>query len=102
MDEALVIIMSGESLPQMDLSQMWGSGYDPMHELMRAMILRAIEDFNYGGELKEEALEYLDSDEEEYILSFRAICRHFGFDPLKTRDAIVYATRRISTRRRAA
>ena len=94
--------MSGEKLPQMDLSFMWGKGYDPVHELMRAIILRAVEDYNTKGELREEALEYLSSEEEEYIFSFRAICRHFGFDPDKTRYAIMNATRRISTRRRAA
>lgn len=102
MEEALEIIMTGENLPQMDLSQMWGSGYDPVHELMRAMILRTVEDYNSKGEFREEALEYLYSEEEEYILSFRAICRHFGFDPDKTRYAIMNATHRISTRRRAA
>ncbi|MCI5065134.1 hypothetical protein MRY87_05380 [bacterium] len=94
--------MSGEKLPQMDLSFMWGNGYDPIHELMRAIILRAVEDFNSKGELKDEAIEYMDSEEEEYIFSFRAICRHFGFDPDKTRYAIMNATHRISTRRRAA
>ncbi|MCB0319497.1 MAG: hypothetical protein KDD60_01145 [Bdellovibrionales bacterium] len=94
--------MSGEKLPQMDLSFMWGNGYDPVHELMRAIILRTVEDYNSKSEFREEAIEYLYSEEEEYIFSFRAICRHFGFDPEKTRDAIINATRRISTRRRAA
>ena len=94
--------MSGEKLPQMDLSFMWGKGYDPVHELMRAMILRTVEDFNSKGEFYDEAMEYMHSDEDEYILSFRAICNHFGFDPEKTRYAIMNATHRISTRRRAA
>lgn len=94
--------MSSERLPQMDLSHSWGNGYDPVHELMRAIILRAVEDYNSKGELKEEAIEYMTSEEEEYIFSFRAICRRFGFDPDKTRYAIMNANHRISTRRRAA
>ena len=103
MDEALeIIIMSGEKLPQMDLSFMWGNGYDPVHELMRAIILRTVEDFNSKAEFRQEAIDYLHDDEEEYIFSFRAICKHFGFCPEKTRYAIMNAKHRISTRRRAA
>lgn len=94
--------MSGEKLPQMDLSFLGGRGYDPICELMRAMILRAVDDYNSSGETRDEAIDYLYSEEEEHILSFRAICQHFGVDPVKTRDAIVHATHRISTRRRAA
>ena len=40
--------------------------------------------------------------DEEYIFSFRAICKHLGMDPDKTCHAIMNATHRISTRRRAA
>ena len=106
------------ALPQMDTVNGTGKGYDPIHELMRAMILRAIEDFNSGGELREDALNYLYAEEneasendntddyegevDEYVLSFGFICRHLGMDPEKTRHAIIHATHRISTRRRAA
>jgi len=79
-----------------------GKGYDSINELMRAIILRTIEDFNSGGELRDEAIAYMTDEEEEYIFSFRAICSHLGFDPDKTRYSIVNATHRISTRRRAA
>ncbi len=102
MDDSLEIIVSGDKLPQMDLSFHGGNGYDPMHELMRAMVLRAIDDYNSKGEVHDEAVEYLNSTEEEYIFSFIAICKHFGLDPAKTRYAIMNATHRISTRRRAA
>lgn len=95
-------VSSSEKLPQMDLSVMGGRGYDSINELMRAIILRTIEDFNSGGEFRGEALEYLYDEEEEYIFSFNAICRHLGFDPEKTRHSIIHATHRISTRRRAA
>lgn len=94
--------MGGEKLPQMDAAYLGGNGYTPISELMRAIILRTVEDYNSFGELREEAVEYMASEEEEYIFSFRAICRHLGLDPAKTRDAIMHATHRISTRRRAA
>lgn len=92
-----------DKLPQIDMAYDLGKGYDPVNELMRAIILRTIEDFNSGGELHIEAVNYMmDDDEEDYIFSFNAICRHLGLDPAKTRHSIMFATRRISTRRRAA
>ncbi|MBX7143251.1 MAG: hypothetical protein K1X79_02260 [Oligoflexia bacterium] len=94
--------VSSDKLPSMDLSYMGGRGYNSINELMRAIILRTIEDYNSGGELHIEAVDYLMDEEEEYIFSFRAICRHLGFDPDKTRYQIMNATHRISTRRRAA
>ena len=97
-----LLVSNSDSLPQMDMSYHGGRGYDPINELMRAMILRTIEDFNSSGELHLEAVAYMDDEEEEYIFSFRAICRHLGLDADKTRYAIVNATHRISTRRRAA
>ena len=96
--------MSSDGLPQIDLSLLGSSGgYDPVNELMRAIILRTIEDFNSGGEFHDEAIAYMnDESDEEYIFSFAAICRHLGFDPQKTRDSILHPTHKISTRRRAA
>jgi hypothetical protein len=96
------IVGSADKLPQIDMSFDLGKGYDPINELMRAIILRTIEDFNSGGILHTEAVEYLTDEEDDYIFSFHAICRHLGFDPSKTRHSIMFATRRISTRRRAA
>ena len=93
---------SKETLPQIDMAYDLGKGYDPVSELMRAMILRVIDDFNSGGELKTEALEDMYDEDEDYILSFRSICKYMQFCPVKTRDKIMYATHKISTRRRAA
>lgn len=95
-------VSNSETLPQMDLSYHGGNGYNPINELMRAMILRTIEDYNSGGELHDEAVAYMFDEEEEYILSFISICRYLGFDPEKTRYQIINADHKISTRRRAA
>ena len=102
MTEAGDSAVSNDRLPQMDLAYLGGNGYDPMHELMRAIILRAVDDVNAKGEIYDEAIEYLYSEEEEYIFSFRGICKHLGLDPDKTRHRILNPTHRISTRRRAA
>lgn len=71
-------------------------------ELMRAIILRAIEDYKSTGELHDAAVQYLNDEDEEYVFSFVSICRYLGFDPARTRDGIINADRKISTRRRAA
>ncbi len=86
----------------MDAAYLLGTGYDPINELMRAIILRTIEDYRSGGEFREEAMAYLFDEDEEYVFSFKAICNHLGFDVTKTRDSIMFAEHRISTRRRAA
>lgn len=95
-------VSSSDRLPEMDQAYLGGGGYSAVSELMRAMILRTIEDLQSGPELRQEALDYLMADDDEYILSFTSICRYFGFDPEKTRYAIINAKSRIRTRRRAA
>ena len=95
-------VSNSDKLPQMDMSYSPGRGYDSINELMRAIVLRTIEDYNSMGELRDEAIAYMNDEEEEYIFSFNAICRHLGFDPEKTRYSIMNAKHRISTRRRAA
>ena len=97
-----LVVSSGKKLPSMDMSYLGGNGYDPVHELMRAIILRAIEDYNSNGEFHYEAVDYFNDDEEDHIFSFQFICRQLGLDPEKTRYAIFNAKHRISTRRRAA
>jgi hypothetical protein len=94
--------MASDGLPQIDMAYDVGKGFDSVSELMRAMILRTIEDYQSGGELREEAKAYMFGTDEEYILSFHAICRQLGLDPGKTRSKIMSAEKRISTRRRAA
>ena len=86
----------------MDAAYLAGSGYNSINELMRAMILRTVEDIRSQNEFADEAMDYMISDDEEYILSFVSICKHLGLDPKKTRHSILYAEHRISTRRRAA
>ncbi len=71
-------------------------------ELMRAIILRVIDDYNSAGELHKSAVEYLSDEDEEYVFSFKSICRYLGFDPARTREGIINPQRKISTRRRAA
>ena len=94
--------MGSEGLPQIDMAYDLGKGFDSISELMRAMVLRTIEDFQSGGELREEAIAYMNGADEDYIFSFSAICSQLGLDPGKTRLRIMSAQNRISTRRRAA
>ncbi len=110
MFEIGAVHMSFDKLPEFDLAYLDDKGYTPLNELMRAIILRTIEDLNCVGEVRDEAMAYLfdDSSEEEednysdeYIFSFGSICSHFGIDPQKTREAILSAEHRISTRRRS-
>jgi len=93
---------SSSDLPQMDGAYLPGGCWEPVHELMRAIILRVIDDFNSVGELHDDAIAYLHDEDEEYIFSFYAICKHLGFDPAKTRYSIMNPIHKISTRRRAA
>ena len=89
------------SLPQIDGAYDLGKGYDPVRELMRAIILRTVDDYNSVGEDHDEAVAYMMDESDEYIFSFAGICKHMGLDPQKTRDCIMYTSRKISTRRRS-
>jgi len=98
-------VSRSSKFPGVDAAYINGNSYVPENELMRAIILRVIEDLKKGGELRDDAIEFLYDEDEEYVFSFRAICSHLGFDAVKTRDCIIDAIdsgRRISTRRRAA
>ena len=108
MFEIGAVHMSFDKLPEFDLAYLDDKGYTPLNELMRAIILRTIEDLNCTGEIRDEALAYLyseddeeDVEENDYIFSFTSICNHFGLDAEKTRTAILSAEHRISTRRRS-
>jgi hypothetical protein len=85
---------------QVDAENATGSAGESVSELMRAMILRTIEDFKGGERLKVKALDYMSREDDDYILSFQSICKHFGMDPVKTRRAIMNSGATISTRRR--
>ncbi len=94
--------MGSNGMPQMDEIAMGGKGFSALSELMRAIVLRAVEDYKAGGELREESVAYMTDPDEEYIFSFRFICKYLDIDPEKARHEITTTTRRISTRRRAA
>ncbi len=97
-------------LSQQDPAYTTDKGYDPVCELMRAIILRTVDDYNAGGDYKKEAIDYMfdktgdkifyDNEDDQYIFSFSAICKHLELDPAKTRFAIMNAEHKISTRRR--
>ena len=91
---------AGSSLPQMD--GFLSAGWQPLSELMRAIVLRTVEDYSTGGDLRLEALTYMEDEDEEYIFSFKGICQHLGLNPELTRWHIINAKKKISTRRRAA
>lgn len=95
---------TSSKLPQVDKALTLGGGYDPLSELMRAMLLRVVDDFNSKEEeVRLEAEDYLCAEEqEEYIFSFISICRFFNIDPDKTRDFIINPRHKIRTRRRAS
>lgn len=94
---------NSDYLPEIDSESADSARSAAVSELMRAMILRAIEDLNGPPEVRAEALLYItNNDDNEYVLSFVSICRYFGFDPQKTRDAILKPQKKIRTRRRAA
>lgn len=93
---------SGSRLPQMLSGSSSSATYSPLSELMRAIILRVVDDCNGNEEVKADAVEYLYGEDDEYIFSFPSICHHFGVDPEKTRDHILYPRHRIATRRRAS
>lgn len=93
---------NGSKLPQMTSGTSSTATYSPLSELMRAIILRVVDDSTGISELREDALEYLFDKDDEYIFSFISICNHLGLDPAKTREHILKPKHRIATRRRAS
>lgn len=96
----------GRGIPHVDLGHEPNSTVNPLGELMRAMVLRVVDDVRAGGEFREDALAYMDeaSDDEgdDYVLSFRNVAAYLGVCPQRLRAAILDPNRSISTRRRAA
>lgn len=96
-------------MPQFDIAYLDNQGYSGLNELMRAIILRCVDDYHSKSEFKEEALAYMNGEtgndgekDNDYIFSFDSICSHLGLNTEKTRYAIINAEKKISTRRRAA
>ena len=95
---------ANSKMPQYDTAYLDNQGYSGLNELMRAIILRTVDDFHSKEEFRQEAIEYMFNEDEEideYIFSFKSICNHLGLNPEKTREAIMYADKKISTRRRS-
>ena len=90
------------TVPQMELESALVASYHPIIELMRAIIVRTVKDYHSGGRLKAEALEFMRSTDEEYIFSFRSVCRQLGFNHEYVRMGIINSKETIKTRRRAA
>ena len=63
-------VSSSERLPYMDIQSDSAPTYVAENELMRAIILRTVEDYNAGGELRTEAVAYMSDEDDEYIFSF--------------------------------
>ena len=77
-----------------------GRSESPVGELMRAVMLTAINDLYGSSELRSAALEFFWSREEDHIFSFQFMCRFFGMEPIKSRRAILRSVKRIRTKRR--
>lgn len=95
---------SGSGMPYVELGHEASSSVNPLGELMRAMVLRVVDDVRAGGEVREDALAYMDdaSEDDDYVLSFRNVAAYLGVCPRRLRAAILDPDRSISTRRRAA
>lgn len=53
----------------------------PEKNLLRAVLMSALNDLKQDGELGRKATEFFLSRDEEYIFSFRAICDFLSVDP---------------------
>lgn len=52
----------------------------PERKLLTAIILRAVHDYHLTGPSRDQALDYLLSDEDDYIFSFRSVCSYLEVD----------------------
>lgn len=54
----------------------------PEKDLLRAVLLNAIDDLDHNGLEGRRALDFfLSPDHEDYLFSFRSICNHLDIDP---------------------
>lgn len=61
---------------------------EPEKNLLRAILTGAMNDLKKGGEERRHAIEYLLSEDEEYIFSFNSVCSYLNIDP----DRVLLAT----------
>jgi len=52
----------------------------PEKNLLRAVLLTAMNDLKRNGETAQKAMEYFLSPEEDYIFSFRSVCNYLDID----------------------
>lgn len=57
----------------------------PEKNLLRAMLITAMADFNKNGEVGRQAKDFFTSPETDYIFSFHSICDYLGIDPKSVR-----------------
>lgn len=54
---------------------------EPERNLLRAILMSALNDIQKGGSLEEDARSFFLSEEDDYVFSFRAICDFLNLDP---------------------
>ncbi len=78
---------------------------NPLSTLMRAVLIKAIEDFQKGGQLRRDVLRYLHENHSEFddhVFSFNSICEALQLDPQSVRSSIFGLTKPVRFRRRVA
>jgi hypothetical protein len=55
----------------------------PEKNLLRAVLMSALNDLKQSGDLQRKATEFFLSRDEDYIFSFRSICDFLSVDPTK-------------------
>jgi hypothetical protein len=63
-------------------------GSHPEKNLLRAVLLSAMNDLNKGGDAGRKAREYFLNADEDYLFSFNSVCSYLNVDP----DKILYVT----------
>ncbi|MCB0330354.1 MAG: hypothetical protein KDD70_11840 [Bdellovibrionales bacterium] len=54
---------------------------EPERNLLRAILMSALNDIQKGGVLEDDAMSFFLSEEEDYVFSFKAICDFLELDP---------------------
>lgn len=91
--------------PEVDLGDGQTDTGNPLGTLMRAILIKAIEDFQKGGQLRRDAMRYMFeslSEKEDHVFSFASICETLQLDPQSVRTRIVSLTKPVRFRRRVA
>lgn len=73
----------------------------PEKNLLRAVLLNAMNDLRKDGASAHKAMEYFLNPEEEYIFSFRSVCNHLNIDFKRVLKAAGVYQRKAETRETA-